>query len=68
MTRIMLSLVLLTGVLVRPRTEAVPPAPAQGRGTAQPAPELMFRMTLQNQTRLPLTQDSVTTPNVDLQL
>jgi hypothetical protein len=32
-----------------------------------PAPELLFRMTLQNETRLPLAQNSVTTPNVDLQ-
>src|SRR6185436_11292617 len=35
---------------------------------AGPAPELLFNMTLQNETRLPLGQSSVTTPNVDLQL
>jgi hypothetical protein len=38
------------------------------RGTVPPPPELLFRMTLQNDTRQPLTQNSVTTPNVDLQL
>jgi hypothetical protein len=49
---------------------AAPPAPAQARGAVEPpaAPELLFRMTLQNETRLPLTQSSVTTPNVDVQL
>ena len=31
-------------------------------------PELLFRMTLQNDMRAPLTQSAVTTPNVDLQL
>jgi hypothetical protein len=46
---------------------APPPASAQARGAVQPL-ELLFRMTLQNDTRLPLTQSSVTTPNVDLQL
>jgi hypothetical protein len=35
---------------------------------APTAPELLFRVTLQNDTRLPLAQDSITTPNVDLQL
>ena len=41
-----------------------------GPGVAQapPAPVLLFNMTLQNHTRLPLAQSSVTTPNVDLQL
>jgi hypothetical protein len=38
------------------------------RGTVPPPPELLFQMTLQNNTRQPLTQNSVTTPNVDLQL
>src|SRR5262245_10709961 len=44
--------------------------PAAGRGAAQaPAvPVMLFNMTLQNETRLPLTQNSITTPNVDLQL
>ena len=40
---------------------------AQQRG-APAAPQLLFNMTLQNQTRLPLAQSSVTTSNVDLQL
>jgi hypothetical protein len=44
-----------------------PPAAAQARGQSQPAPELLFRMSLQNQTRSPLMQDSLTMPNVDLQ-
>src|SRR5262245_39323924 len=34
----------------------------------QQAPELLFNMTLQNDTRLPLMQNSITTPNVDVQL
>ena len=45
-------------------------APAEGRGALQPPPppELLFNMTMQNETRLPLTQKSITTPNVDLHL
>jgi len=45
-------------------------APAAGRGVVQraAAPVQLFKMTLQNNTRLPLSQDSITTPNVDLQL
>src|SRR5262245_51100035 len=45
-------------------------APPAGRGAAPapPSPELLFGMTLQNDTRLPLAQNSITTPNVDLQL
>lgn len=35
---------------------------------ALPAPDLLFNMTLQNNTRVALTQSSITTPNVDLQL
>jgi hypothetical protein len=43
---------------------------AAGRGAVQPPPSpvLLFNMTLQNNTRLPLTQSSVTTPNVDVHL
>src|SRR4029077_7939137 len=41
-----------------PRPAAVPP----------PAPAMLFSMTLENDTRLPLAQNTVTTPNVDLQL
>ena len=32
-----------------------------------PAPVQLFNLTLENETRLPLTQTTVTTPNVDLQ-
>src|SRR5258707_175972 len=32
------------------------------------APVQLFKLTLQNNTRLPLSQDSITTPNVDLHL
>jgi hypothetical protein len=50
-------------------TAYAPGVIAQQRPAAPPAaPELLFRMTLQNETRLPLTQNAVTTPNVDLQL
>ena len=40
------------------------------RGAPQPpaAPELLFSMTMQNETRLPLGQDSITTPNMDIHL
>jgi hypothetical protein len=31
---------------------------------APAAPQLLFNMTLQNETRLPLEQNSITTPNV----
>src|SRR5690348_14359404 len=42
----------------------------QQRGAVQPpvTPELLFTMSLQNETRLPLMQNSITTPNVDLRL
>ncbi len=43
-------------------------APAPARAGAPPPPELLFRMTLENDRRLPLSQATVTTPNVDLQL
>src|SRR5262245_20168975 len=39
----------------------------QARGGAPRVPELLFRLTLQNDSRQPLAQNSVTTPNVDLQ-
>jgi len=35
---------------------------------APAAPELLFKLTLQNDMRLPLGEDSITTPNVDLHL
>jgi hypothetical protein len=39
------------------------------QAAARPAaPALLFSLMLQNQTRLPLTQSSVTTPNVEVQL
>src|SRR5215470_3642204 len=40
------------------------------RGAPQPpaSPELLFNMTMQNETRLPLSQDSITTPNLDIHL
>ena len=39
------------------------------QAVARPAaPVLLFNLTLQNQTRLPLTLSSVTTPNVEVQL
>src|SRR5690242_2816247 len=45
------------------------PTYAQRGGAQAPAaPELLFTMTLTNETRLPLSQNTVTTPNVDLQL
>jgi hypothetical protein len=45
-------------------------ASAAGRAAVQrpSAPVRLISMTLQNNMRLPLTQDSITTPNVDLQL
>ena len=47
---------------------AAPPAPARGAVQLPAVPVLLFNMTLQNQTRLPLTQNAVTTPNIELQL
>jgi hypothetical protein len=43
-------------------------APAPAAIKPPPPPELLFRMTTQNDTRKLLAIDSITTPNVDLQL
>jgi hypothetical protein len=44
-------------------------APAQGRGQAQPAaPVLLLTLALRNEARLPLSQQTIATPNVDLQV
>src|SRR5438093_10861127 len=40
---------------------------AQRGATPPPAPELLFQMGLQNTTRLPMAQESLTTPNLELQ-
>src|SRR5215831_6502377 len=45
-----------------------PPVAARGAVQPIPAPQLLFNMTLRNDARQPLTQNSITTPNVDLQL
>jgi len=42
--------------------------PAPRPAAPPPAPAMLFGMTLENDTRLPLAQHTVTTPNVDLQL
>jgi hypothetical protein len=47
---------------------AAPPAAGRGAAQSPAAPLRLMSMTLQNNMRLPLTQDSITTPNVDLQL
>lgn len=44
------------------------PAPARAVPAMPPVPELLFRMTLENETRLPLSQSALTTPNAELQL
>jgi hypothetical protein len=44
------------------------PAPARGAIQPPPVPVQLFSLTLQNQTRLPLTQNSIATPGVELQL
>lgn len=60
-----MALMALFGLISLPAGRAF----ARQRGAAAPAaPELLFNMTLQNETRLPLAQSSLTTPNVDLQL
>jgi hypothetical protein len=65
------SLFLGAGSTYAQQAGAAPPAPAaaQARGgaPAPPPPQMLFNMTMQNETRLPLAQNSVTTPNVDLQ-
>jgi len=47
---------------------AVIHAQARGGGQPPPPPQRLFTMTLQNDTRLPLSQKTVTTTNADLQL
>src|SRR5262245_30722612 len=44
------------------------PAPARGANQPAPVPVQLFNLTLQNQTRLSLTQNSITTPGIELQL
>jgi hypothetical protein len=44
------------------------PASAQQRAAQPPPPELLFSMTMRNETRQPLTQNALATPNLDLQL
>lgn len=41
---------------------------AQRGAAPPPPPDLLFRLALRNETRLPLTQESIATPNVDLHL
>src|SRR5579863_4185312 len=48
--------------------QAGAPAPAAARAAVPPRPELLFRMTLENETRLPLSQETLTTPNAELHL
>ena len=57
-----------TGAQQAGAQQAGPAPSASARGAVPPPPVLLLNMTLQNQTRLPLTQDTVTTPNVELQL
>lgn len=61
-------LTLGTGWTYAQQVGAAPPVSARGAVQLPPAPVLLFNMTLQNQMRVPLTQDAVTTPNVELQL
>jgi hypothetical protein len=60
------AVVLMSGVDAT-HAQAAPPAPA-ARPVPPPVPVQLFNLMLQNQQRLPLTQATVTTPNVDLQL
>ncbi|MGH9736978.1 MAG: hypothetical protein ACRD4X_00095 [Candidatus Acidiferrales bacterium] len=51
------------------RAYAQKPAAPAGAAVGRPSPpQLIFNMTLENETRLPLNQNTVTTPNVGLQL
>ena len=53
---------------VTSETQVGAPA-ARGRGAAQPpAPVLLLTMALRNEARLPLNQQTIATPNADLQL
>jgi hypothetical protein len=47
---------------------AAPTAPARAAVQPPAVPVLLLNLTLQNQTRMPLAQDAVTTPDVELQL
>ena len=58
MIRMTIAIVALTAV----------PLAAQAPAQRPAAPVQLFNLTLQNQTRLPLAQPSLTTPNVDVQL
>src|SRR5687768_18094421 len=42
--------------------------PAAQRGATPPAPALLLTMTLRNEARLPLSQQTIATPNADVQL
>src|SRR5262245_60168203 len=63
-----ISMLLGAGWASAQQAGAAPPAAARGAVQAPAPPELLFSVTLRNDTRLPLTQNSITTPNVDLQL
>jgi hypothetical protein len=62
------SLSLGTGWTSAQQAGAAPPPAARGAVQPPPVPVLLLNLTLQNQARLPLSQSTVTTPNVELQL
>ena len=70
MSAITAALILLTASATYVVQAGTAAAPAAGRGAVQRPAALvrLISMSLQNNMRLPLTQDSITTPGVDLQL
>ena len=63
-----MALMLVPPAADRAYAQQAAPPPPPARPVPPPAPVQLFNLTLQNQQRLPLTQATVTTPNVDLQL
>ena len=55
-------------IILAVSSEAVSVYPQRGAPQPPALPELLFNMTMQNETRLPLGQDSITTPNMDIHL
>jgi len=59
---------LLVGAGWTPAQQGPAPAPRPAAAAPLPPPIALLTMTLENDARLPLSQSTVTTPNVDLQL
>ena len=63
-----LAMLAATGWAAARQAGGAAPAPVRAMPVMPAVPELLFRMTLENEARLPLSQETVTTPNAELQL